>query len=807
MAKVALLIGVSEYEVGLNPLPRAVKDAEAIQQVLQRPDIGEFAERDITLLKNPDRQVMEEAIENLFANRQLGDLVLLFFSGHGLKDEMGKLYLATSKTRKTTQGELIRSSAVAASFIHENMGRSRSKRQVVILDSCYSGAFAEGLSAKDDGKVNVRDQLIGEGRAILTSSTSTQYSFEQQGDALSIYTRYLIEGIITGAADRDSDGAVSVDELHEYASKQVREKQPMMKPEIYAVREGFKIRLTKVPSIDPKQRYHKEVEMYTKRGEVSFIGRKTLDALRMRLGLSAEETTAIEDQILAASRQKFKANLQKYEQDFREALCQTTPLNEAELNILRQNLQQLLGLRNEDTQPLEVKVKTQLTTYQQHLEEYEQAMMVAMRQEEPISTATKAQLQQLQQQWELTDADVKACEQRGLATLVAHREKLQQYERAFVEAMQENYPLTPLQRDQLLQQQQALDIPEEETNGIHARREAEFKAHQQKIQEYKQALTQTMEYNYPLTEENRDELRRLQLVLELTEEETAQIETKVVQQKKPEDTKRLSAASFDGTDIQRPTATKAVAVIPLSEPASLPQPEPIAPIRAKPDAPTAGLTKLNRSVGLLKSCLMTIGAVTIVATIIITYFAIKSYKEYASTQQNTTAYTLNQTGTITTTAAATPKLTDPSLSSYVRLQGLLATGKWKEADEETAQRMWEISHRTQDKFLRAVDFEQFPCTELRVMDQLWTQNSKNHFGFSAQRNIWESNDVNKDLAKFIARVGWGKYDGSFIYQSMDSVPFSLALPTGSLPWAPTYYGGNNEARTAYIARIITCDLK
>jgi len=35
---VALLIGVSEYEPGLNLLPKAVKDVEAVQRVLQNAD-------------------------------------------------------------------------------------------------------------------------------------------------------------------------------------------------------------------------------------------------------------------------------------------------------------------------------------------------------------------------------------------------------------------------------------------------------------------------------------------------------------------------------------------------------------------------------------------------------------------------------------------------------------------------------------------------------------------------------------------------------------------------------------------------
>jgi uncharacterized caspase-like protein len=137
MAKIALLIGVSEYEPGLNPLPAAVRDVEALQKVLLNPAIGGFAESDVVLLKNPNRQTMEEAIETLFTGRSKDDLVLLFFSGHGIKDDAGRLFLTTSGTRKTLQGDLIRSTAVQSSFIQDSMSRSRSKRQVVILDSCF----------------------------------------------------------------------------------------------------------------------------------------------------------------------------------------------------------------------------------------------------------------------------------------------------------------------------------------------------------------------------------------------------------------------------------------------------------------------------------------------------------------------------------------------------------------------------------------------------------------------------------------------------------------------------------------------
>jgi hypothetical protein len=179
MAKVALLIGVSEYEPGLNPLPAAVKDVEAMRRVLVHPEMGGFAEADITVLKNPQRQAMEDAIYNLFANRQKDDLLLFYFSGHGVKDESGRLYLSTCFTRKEN-GRLIKPSAVGATVLHENLNESRSQRQVLILDCCFSGAIAQGLTVKDDGSVNVQEHLGGKGRAILTASTSTQYSFEQE---------------------------------------------------------------------------------------------------------------------------------------------------------------------------------------------------------------------------------------------------------------------------------------------------------------------------------------------------------------------------------------------------------------------------------------------------------------------------------------------------------------------------------------------------------------------------------------------------------------------------------------------------
>ncbi|HYX15877.1 MAG TPA: substrate-binding domain-containing protein [Nostoc sp.] len=349
--KVALLIGVSEYEPDLNALPGSVKDVDAMQRVLVNPEMGEFAETNITVLKNPQRQGMEDAIHRLYADRHRDDLVLFYFSGHGIKDERGNLYLSTRNTRKEN-GKLVKPSAVAASFLHECINDCRSQRQVIILDCCFSGAIAQGMTVRDDGIVNVQEQLGGKGRAILTSSTSTQYSFAPEGAELSIYTRYLVEGIETGAADHDEDGWISVGGLHDYASIKVQEAAPAMTPKFYPVEEGYKINLARAPVGDPKLMYRRKIEEIArkKQGEISPINHTTLEELRDSLNVSSEEANAIEAEVLQPYVIR-KQKLQRYQQALSKAIKRQNLLSDEDWNDLG-GLQQILRLRDEDVAPV-----------------------------------------------------------------------------------------------------------------------------------------------------------------------------------------------------------------------------------------------------------------------------------------------------------------------------------------------------------------------------------------------------------------------------------------------------------------------
>jgi uncharacterized caspase-like protein len=192
MGRYALLVGISNYTADLKPLPSAVNDVVALRQVLVNPEIGGFAESDVEVLTDVDETAIRKGLSRLFANRNKDDLLLFYFSGHGVTDSRSDFYLTGISTNKDD----LLSTAVSADYVHRAMNQRGSKRQVIILDCCHSGAFPKGMTAKDIGTVNVLPKLGGEGRAILTASDSSQYAFEQEGFELSLYTHFLVEGLL-----------------------------------------------------------------------------------------------------------------------------------------------------------------------------------------------------------------------------------------------------------------------------------------------------------------------------------------------------------------------------------------------------------------------------------------------------------------------------------------------------------------------------------------------------------------------------------------------------------------------------------
>ncbi|MBD2143489.1 SUMF1/EgtB/PvdO family nonheme iron enzyme [Anabaena sp. FACHB-1250] len=345
--KIALLIGVSEYGENIPPLSSALNDVEAMERVLKNPNLGNFTQ--VEKLLNPNSEVMRIAILNLFKNAEKEDLLLFFFSGHGMINDDNHLYLATCNTAKDN----FEATAVDGNFIQAQSRNCYSKRQVLILDACYSGAFANGWHTKSLG-VDIKKQLGAEGRVVMTSSGATQTSFTQEGATLSLYTQYLVEGIETGAADNDSDGKIHIQELHAYAKAKVQAVKPNMKPDIILDKEGYDILLAYTPK-NPEVEYRKLVEKYTQNGELKKVAILVLTEKRKTLGITDAVAKEIEREVLEPFRRRL-VNLKSYQQYFAEEVEQKYPLNEQTLKILKDYRQDVLGLRDEDVASIELEI-------------------------------------------------------------------------------------------------------------------------------------------------------------------------------------------------------------------------------------------------------------------------------------------------------------------------------------------------------------------------------------------------------------------------------------------------------------------
>lgn len=122
-------------------------------------------------------------------------------------------------------------------------------------------------------------------------------------------------------------------------------------------------------------------------------------------------------------------------------------------------------------------------------------------------------------------------------------------------------------------------------------------------------------------------------------------------------------------------------------------------------------------------------------------------------------------------------------TNYRKLHELILAGKWKQADRETFAVMLKVAGREKEGWLREEDLKNFPSEDLCTIDTLWVKYSKGRFGFSVQKQIWQSivdtkNTNYSNWCIFGNKVGWRVNNFWVLY---DRFIFTLDAPVGHLP--------------------------
>jgi len=144
-------------------------------------------------------------------------LLLFYYSGHG-EERDGESYLIAQDGHRLVLGD----TAISLSRVKDIVEEAKARAKVIILDACHSGADIGGKGAEPMSAAFIRRVFEeAEGMAILASCTQGQLSYEWQASERSVFTHFLLKAL-TGMADRDGKGFVTVQDASRYVTNGVK---------------------------------------------------------------------------------------------------------------------------------------------------------------------------------------------------------------------------------------------------------------------------------------------------------------------------------------------------------------------------------------------------------------------------------------------------------------------------------------------------------------------------------------------------------------------------------------------------------
>lgn len=211
----AMIVGVASY-THARSLRFSDDDAYRIYAFLRSPEGGAVPEEQISLLIDEDatRANIIRRLEDLFAKAGRDDLVIMYFSGHGLP---GSFVPYDYNGEKNT--------LLAHHEIQRVFRQTRARNRLCIADACHSGSLDKGARTLSISEITDRyyDELRSSegGMALLMSSKAEENSIEYRGLRQGVFSHYLINGL-KGEADADQDGVVRIGELYQFVKHKTK---------------------------------------------------------------------------------------------------------------------------------------------------------------------------------------------------------------------------------------------------------------------------------------------------------------------------------------------------------------------------------------------------------------------------------------------------------------------------------------------------------------------------------------------------------------------------------------------------------
>ncbi len=216
---VAIIIGIQDY-LRIPKAEFAKDDALAFYDYALRLGI-KSDNINMMLDSKADDVSIVKAFKNWLPSRVTKDKtdVYVFFSGHGLPSDEGKLYLLPYGVDK----DLLERTAVAQKEVVNLLQTARPKSVTMFMDSCYSGQTRGGeqlLASARPVNIKVEEKAYPDNFTVMSASANSQISSSSPDLKHGIFSYYLMKGL-EGDADDTKDGTITIGKLQSYLADKV----------------------------------------------------------------------------------------------------------------------------------------------------------------------------------------------------------------------------------------------------------------------------------------------------------------------------------------------------------------------------------------------------------------------------------------------------------------------------------------------------------------------------------------------------------------------------------------------------------
>ncbi|MCP3165651.1 caspase family protein [Myxococcus qinghaiensis] len=227
--RMALLVGISEFDdPHWRGLRYPAKDATDLAAAMLDPARGRFDQ--VRVLTRPEETTRAAILAALRELRKQAhrpdDVVVVYFSAHGTlaRDATGELrrFLVT----RDASYRAIAQTALSMDMLKAEFDALSSRRRLLVLASCHSGngksllpkELEKELSGVKSGFYARPLEESSRASMVFAACDWGETAREDEGLRNDIYTHFLVEGL-GGGADRNTDGAVTATEAHDYARR------------------------------------------------------------------------------------------------------------------------------------------------------------------------------------------------------------------------------------------------------------------------------------------------------------------------------------------------------------------------------------------------------------------------------------------------------------------------------------------------------------------------------------------------------------------------------------------------------------